>query len=103
MLDETKIVAQLIGLERRTARRGRDSIDHGPGAHDDLANAVAGSLVSHVPAVQVPMGVPVIIEGGGYRNPFGDVGPSPVLDDSSWPAEHVLNDARIFGLSIREG
>ena len=24
---------------------GRDSIDHGPGAHDDLANAVAGALV----------------------------------------------------------
>jgi hypothetical protein len=29
-------------LERRTARGGRDSIDHPPGAHDDLANAVAG-------------------------------------------------------------
>jgi hypothetical protein len=24
------------------ARGGRDSIDHAPGAHDDLANAVAG-------------------------------------------------------------
>ena len=32
-------------LERRTARGGRDSIDHGPGAHDDIANAVAGALV----------------------------------------------------------
>jgi hypothetical protein len=31
-----------VGLERRTARGGRDSIDHAPGAHDDLANAVAG-------------------------------------------------------------
>jgi hypothetical protein len=29
-------------LERRTARGGRDSIDHPPGQHDDLANAVAG-------------------------------------------------------------
>jgi hypothetical protein len=26
----------------RTARGGRDSIDHAPGAHDDLANVVAG-------------------------------------------------------------
>lgn len=34
---------QLIGLERRTARgTGRDVIDHAPGAHDDLVNAVAG-------------------------------------------------------------
>jgi len=33
---------QLAGLERRTSRAGRDSIDHGPGSHDDRANAVAG-------------------------------------------------------------
>ena len=37
-------MGQLIGLERRTARGGRDSIDHAPGAHDDLANAVAGCI-----------------------------------------------------------
>src|SRR5262249_4903704 len=36
------LLTQLVGLERRTARGGRDSIDHPPGAHDDLANAVAG-------------------------------------------------------------
>jgi hypothetical protein len=36
-------VSQLCGLERRTARSGKDSIDHGPGSHDDLANAVAGA------------------------------------------------------------
>ena len=33
------------GLERRTHRSGKDSIDHAPGGHDDLANAVAGALV----------------------------------------------------------
>jgi hypothetical protein len=38
-----RLVSQLCGLERRTARSGKDSIDHGPGAHDDLANAVAGA------------------------------------------------------------
>jgi hypothetical protein len=42
LLDLPKLVAQLLGLERRTARGGRDSIDHAPGAHDDIANAVAG-------------------------------------------------------------
>jgi hypothetical protein len=40
--DLPRLIAQLCGLERRTARGGRDSIDHGPGAHDDVANAVAG-------------------------------------------------------------
>jgi hypothetical protein len=39
------LLAQLTGLERRTARGGRDTIDHGPGGRDDLANAVAGALV----------------------------------------------------------
>jgi hypothetical protein len=37
-----RLVSQLCGLERRTARSGRDSIDHGPGGHDDLCNSVAG-------------------------------------------------------------
>lgn len=46
LLDHPKLAAQLIGLERRTGRgTGRDSIDHAPGAHDDVANAVAGVLV----------------------------------------------------------
>jgi hypothetical protein len=46
LLDNPRLVAQFCGLERRTARGGRDSIDHKPGAHDDLANAAAGCLVS---------------------------------------------------------
>lgn len=36
---------ELLGLERRTSRGGRDTIDHTHGAHDDLANAVAGAVV----------------------------------------------------------
>lgn len=35
---------QLVGLERRTTRGGRDQIDHAPGAHDDRANACAGAV-----------------------------------------------------------
>jgi len=52
LLDNEKLSAQLIALERRTARGGRDSIDHPPGGHDDVANAVAGviSLLGAKPA-----------------------------------------------------
>jgi hypothetical protein len=46
LLDHPRLAAQLCGLERRTARSGKDSIDHPPGGHDDVINAVAGSLVS---------------------------------------------------------
>ncbi len=45
LLDERRLAAQMCGLERRTARGGRDSIDHSPGAHDDIANAAAGALL----------------------------------------------------------
>jgi hypothetical protein len=44
LLDNNKLIAQLIGLERRARAGGRDTIDHGPGAHDDLCNAAAGAL-----------------------------------------------------------
>ncbi|MBS0375037.1 MAG: hypothetical protein JSR73_10690 [Proteobacteria bacterium] len=37
---------ELLGLERKTGRNGKDSVDHRPGAHDDLANAVALAAVA---------------------------------------------------------
>jgi len=43
LLDHPRLINQLAGLERRTTRgTGKDVIDHGPGAHDDIANCVAG-------------------------------------------------------------
>lgn len=45
LLEHRTLIAQLCGLERRTARGGRDSIDHAPGAHDDIANAAMGALL----------------------------------------------------------
>ena len=45
LLDDKRSITQLLGLERRTARSGKDSIDHGPGSHDDRINAIAGALV----------------------------------------------------------
>jgi hypothetical protein len=45
LLDLPRLATQFVGLERRAARGGRDSIDHAPGAHDDMANAGAGALL----------------------------------------------------------
>jgi hypothetical protein len=47
LLDLERLVNQLCSLERRTARDGRDLIDHPQhsGAHDDLDNAVCGAFV----------------------------------------------------------
>ena len=46
LLDNSRLITQFCNLERRTARGGRDSIDHPPSMHDDLANAVAGAVLS---------------------------------------------------------
>jgi hypothetical protein len=67
LLDHPRCIDQAVGLERRTARGGRDSIDHSPGAHDDVINVVlAAALLAnterrrgHVMAVGV----------GGNGNP----------------------------------
>jgi hypothetical protein len=45
LLDHTRMRRQLLDLERRTARGGRDTVDHPPRKHDDLINAAAGALV----------------------------------------------------------
>jgi hypothetical protein len=52
LLDHPKLIAQLCGLERRTARGGKDSIDHSEKAHDDIINSAAGALVCAVSGFQ---------------------------------------------------
>jgi len=45
LLDDARLVSQLVRLERRTSRGGKDSVDHPPGSHDDVANAACGALI----------------------------------------------------------
>jgi len=45
LLDHSKLENQLVSLERRTTRVGRDLVDHPVGGHDDIANAAAGALL----------------------------------------------------------
>ena len=45
LLDNPMLIDQLAKLERRTRAGGKDIVDHPPGSHDDLANAVAGVAV----------------------------------------------------------
>jgi hypothetical protein len=70
LLDHTRLTAQLCSLERRTARGGKDSVDHAPGAHDDLVNAAAGALVmaSLRAAQAVPIVSPILIFRDGTSN-----------------------------------
>jgi hypothetical protein len=83
LLDDRRLTAQLLGLERRTAWGGRDSIDHRPGAHDDVINAAAGALVlvgatRPRPLVYIPDGIARIGEPAPAR--IGIVGQAPLAN-----------------------
>ncbi len=52
LLDNARLTNQFAGLERRTTRGGRDSVDHSPGAKDDVANAVAGFVATAAQAAK---------------------------------------------------
>lgn len=71
LLDHERMVNQLIQLERRTGRGGRDSIDHPPGGRDDVANAVAGVVVMATKqTVSRPDRRPISIENMSTFHPF---------------------------------
>jgi hypothetical protein len=69
LLDHPRLINQLTGLERRTSRAGKDSIDHVPGGHDDVCNAVAGAAVLAAAAAahrQPPIVAPAIFSNGRW-------------------------------------
>jgi hypothetical protein len=85
LLDHDRMVLQFVSLERSTPRGGRDKIDHGRGAHDDIANAVAGAITV---AAQQPA-------GWRRRRKYDPDAPKP----PEWTAERYLGPALAGGNS----
>jgi hypothetical protein len=85
LLDNARMISQFLSLERRTARGGRDSIDHPPGGKDDLANAAAGALVFLASARYRPARTFI----GTWGNPTGLPKPTKfpdgIIDDPADP------------------
>lgn len=78
LLDHPVLIRQLQQLERRTARSGKDSIDHPPRGRDDVANAVAGALTLAVERVS----------RFGFAHVDLDAGPAPgAMIPDGWTAE----------------
>ena len=75
LLDNQRLISQLCGLERRTARGGRDFIHHPPQGHDDIANAIAGlaSINTQYPA---------------YDNEFRGWSDDPNIDSAAQAARY---------------
>jgi hypothetical protein len=88
--DHQALIRELRLLERRTARSGKDSIDHGLSGSDDLANALFGCLFlcrpEKIDRNAIDLGRPYSSgrEGDGFDNPFsGEAGVSPDFIDLS--------------------
>jgi hypothetical protein len=101
LLDNARLINQLAGLERRTSRAGKDSIDHAPGGHDDVCNAVAGaaflaaqkrSPMKISQSVKNWSTIPQKFDGrwhpvGGFKRPLmttGEARPAPL--PTAWPS-----------------
>jgi hypothetical protein len=82
-LDNTRLVSQFAGLERRTSPIGKDRVDHGLSGHDDLCNAAAGAMV--FAAAQQRRGGLMFggLTGGNLYVPDGDGGVRVIPDDEA--------------------
>jgi len=66
LIDDRRMAAQFVGLDRRCGASGKDVIDHAVGAHDDCANAVAGVLTL-VSTGKAPIRInPLLLRRGRY-------------------------------------
>ncbi len=72
LLDEPRLLAQLLALERRTSFGGKETISHPPNGHDDCANVAAGALVMAAGASRRRGRLP--LSGGGIRITYHDDG-----------------------------
>jgi hypothetical protein len=82
LLDNTRLVNQLAGLQRRTSSSGRQTVDHARSAVDDLANAAAGSLqLASDPYANQKFAIPVVIS---VPRSFDTNARNPAHSDFPW-------------------
>jgi hypothetical protein len=95
LLDSRKLITQFAGLERRTSRGSRDTVDHTVGAHDDLCNAASGALVMAAASGAGELGLIEFYKhaaAGEFRWPASD---SPV--EATRPCPRAGCDGTMFG------
>jgi hypothetical protein len=68
--DQPQLLREMRLLERRTARSGKDSVDHGVGGSDDYANSLFGAMYVAVQAAAQAASEPKIV------NPWIDTRPN---------------------------
>ena len=99
LLDHPDLLKELRGLERRRGPSGRDKVDHRAGAHDDLANAVAGAVVLASRVNKVPW----YFQTEGRRLYMSGAPPAPVatVPEPSMLLETVTSVASSMASTVK--
>jgi hypothetical protein len=71
------LLQELRGLERRTHRSGKDSVDHGSHGRDDHANALCGAMYVAVHEARRPKMRTGAIDTDGFIHWDGEQRPPP--------------------------
>ena len=94
LLDLPVLARQMLALERRTTRTGKELIDHPRGQRDDVVNAVCGAMVEASErearaAARKTVAVILPTSDGAWRRPFFEGRPrrQPVVVARSDPRE----------------
>lgn len=95
LLDEPRMLNQLCALERRTARGGRDIIDHPPNGKDDLINAAAIALLLALREGGRPQ---FDICAGSSPSEWSDSHREQLIDKETTPEGQVVDSAVMYGL-----
>lgn len=99
LLDLPRLKNQMVGLERRVNRSGRETIDHGPGGHDDVANAAAGALWLAERANRTE-GVPLVGTSGWHGDASSLCGSATLGGDESVRSPVFIKDEPSFGFFV---
>jgi hypothetical protein len=84
--DMPALSRELRLLERRTARSGRDTVDHGPSGSDDHANVVFGALWLLAKRGNAIIAGPIVYRGGALDAPWANTGnPWDEYRATMWP------------------
>jgi hypothetical protein len=89
--DEPRLIHQLVSLERRPTASGHDRVDHPPGGHDDLANAVVAAIVLLAAKCSLIVTSEAVARSNG---PY-----SPTLTRSATPQQRAMAEGVRQGLS----
>jgi len=97
LLDEPRLHGQLLGLERRTSRAGKDSIDHGPHGQDDVVNAAMGACVLAAQPMSSGTIMAVNLAATPQRVGINLCGDNPTAAVESWDYENEATVWRLKG------